>query len=885
MTDQGIPKPGRHDAALLGSLGDYTLLERLGAGGMGVVYKARENAMERTVALKVLPPGLAADDLAFERFMREARLAGRLSHPNLVAVHAAGVQDETPFYAMEFIEGEPLAAVIARRGGSPGAAGTIFGDGLEDPAATPVASAVAYAALARSFADVADGLHHAHSRGIIHRDIKPSNLIVDRAAGETTAAHPRLRIVDFGLARVAGEESLTRAGGDAGTLLYMSPEQIRRGTIRADHRTDIYSLGTVLYELLTGRPTFLGSDDKDTIARILFEEPEAPRGIDGKIPKDLETIVLTCLRKAPADRYGSAADLAADLERCAAGLPITRAGESTWGRLARRLRRRRFEIAALAFCLVVVFVAAGLARGSREAPAEHSKDVVAASELARGKETGRRTPRLHVSRATWPRVASNEDIERALAEDIIATMSQGGRLHIGAEPLEKAWSEPDFDDSSWPLATRDELDAEMFPTFRVVYVRIPLPALEGYEHLGIAAYADPVLDAYLSGTCVLLASGYQRMSGRCHFSQACIAAVIPITIARRGPNTLALRVELHPSNPDSALRVFVLGRPRWSGRRDDWVRDRLLAAGITDPRLESYLRARVAERAGRLDEAILALRTLVEIETRFPEPALRFVESLRAAGQSTEADDFLRSRIPLLQTRLDGMARAEVLPLEWARLAFADLGLSAAAVRDVLEGLAGPERGLVPPLVGIRWYLDQLAADGVVRINCGGPRMLDAGGTEWGADGGFAQGQAYEGRSTPSRDDDALWLSGRYSEHGDPVRDLRVLLPLPSGRYQVTLYFVEPSARNTEPGQRVFGVSVEGRPYERIETTWGSGRVERTWVVDVDDGALDIRFDHEEFARPYSDRNPYVTAIEVERAEATDRETEKASSRVRSGSN
>jgi serine/threonine protein kinase len=161
--------------------------------------------------------------------------------------------------------------------------------------------------IAKAFADVADGLQDAHRHGIIHRDVKPSNLILDKDG--------RLRILDFGLARIEGQETITKSGSFLGTPLYMSPEQARARKVPIDHRTDIYSLGATMYELLTWRPPFKGRDHQDTLSQIITKDPLPPRKVSAQIPKDLETIVLKCLRKDSNDRYGTAEALAQDLRR------------------------------------------------------------------------------------------------------------------------------------------------------------------------------------------------------------------------------------------------------------------------------------------------------------------------------------------------------------------------------------------------------------------------------------------------------------------------------------------------------------------------------------------------------------------------------------------
>src|SRR5262245_14444842 len=207
-----------------------------------------------------------------------------------------------------------------------------------------------FESIARAFADVADGLQHAHSKGIIHRDIKPSNLILD---GEG-----RLRILDFGLARLEGQASLTLTGDVLGTPLYMSPEQARRKKIPVDHRTDVYSLGATLYEMLSLKPPFSGKDHQDTLSQIIERDPVEPRKLNLRVPKDLETIALKCLRKDAADRYGTAEALGQDLRRFVRGDAIEGRPEGSWERARRRLWRHRARL-MLAGALVGLTAASG----------------------------------------------------------------------------------------------------------------------------------------------------------------------------------------------------------------------------------------------------------------------------------------------------------------------------------------------------------------------------------------------------------------------------------------------------------------------------------------------------------------------------------------------
>lgn len=338
---RGPAAPARAPAACQPGtcLGDFEILDELGRGGMGIVYRARQKSLNRLVALKVMPGLVAASSSAVTRFQREAQAAAKLHHTNIVPVYAQGEQDGHFYYAMELIDGVNLGHLLKHHPGgilsllAPGSASAMS---LAQPAAAEDAAPAARAAppapgppadaaphtrrvrdyrrLARLLADVADGLDHAHRLHVIHRDIKPQNLLL----GPDGVLH----ITDFGLARLLDEPHVTVTGEMLGTPAYMSPEQVSPDRATLDHRTDIYSLGVTLYELLTGRRPFEGNTREQVIARIRTREPRPPRKCNPDIPLDLDTICLRAMEKAPARRYATAADMAADLRRYADDRPI-----------------------------------------------------------------------------------------------------------------------------------------------------------------------------------------------------------------------------------------------------------------------------------------------------------------------------------------------------------------------------------------------------------------------------------------------------------------------------------------------------------------------------------------------------------------------------------
>jgi predicted Ser/Thr protein kinase len=255
-------------------LGDFRIVREIGRGGMGVVYEAEQVSLRRKVALKVLRFGGATDPEAMRRFQDEALMIARLHHTNIVPIFAVGCEEGVHYYAMQFIDGRGLDAVLqeSRQSDQPLAPQDVARWGLQ----------------------AADALDHAHQRSVIHRDIKPSNLLLD--------SEGTLWLTDFGLAKREDDITQTVAGVLMGTPRYMSPEQAAAMKQPVDHRTDIYSLGATLYELATGKPMFDADTPHGVIAQILTAEPPPPRQVRADLPRDLETIILKCLAKEPAQR-------------------------------------------------------------------------------------------------------------------------------------------------------------------------------------------------------------------------------------------------------------------------------------------------------------------------------------------------------------------------------------------------------------------------------------------------------------------------------------------------------------------------------------------------------------------------------------------------------
>jgi serine/threonine protein kinase len=276
-------------------LGDYRLLRELGRGGMGVVYEAEQLSLGRRVALKVLPFAATLDPRQLQRFHNEARAAASLHHPHIVPVYAVGCERGVHYYAMQFIDGRSLDDVLyqLRQPDQPAAEADSRRDTVPDAhgqagtLSSPRQGRGYYRRVADLGIGAAEALEHAHQLGVVHRDIKPGNLILD--------GRGHVWVTDFGLAQCRSDARLTQTGDVVGTLRYMSPEQAlaQRGVI--DQRTDVYSLGATLYELLTLQPVFGGQDRQQLLRQIAFEEPARPRRVNRALPAELETIVLKAL--------------------------------------------------------------------------------------------------------------------------------------------------------------------------------------------------------------------------------------------------------------------------------------------------------------------------------------------------------------------------------------------------------------------------------------------------------------------------------------------------------------------------------------------------------------------------------------------------------------
>jgi serine/threonine protein kinase len=436
-------------------IGDYELLREIGRGGMGVVYEARQISLDRRVAVKLLPFAAVLDSKQIARFKHEAQAAAQLHHPNIVPVFAIGVDRGVHFYAMQYIDGQPLDRAIEElrgkrieargqrpeklavtRSWSPRSASIATSNG-QHPHTSPLpggegttaayapetrddrgaktrmasrlvvgstASSEHYRMVARLGMQAAEALNAAHEYGVVHRDVKPSNLLVE--------ADGKLWITDFGLARFGRDGGLTRSGDLVGTIRYMSPEQAAGSAALVDHRTDIYSLGVTLYELATLRPAFSEENEAALLKQIGTYTPPRPRTVRTDIPADLETVILKAMSSEKEARYATAADLAADLKCILEEKPTKARPPTLLDRAGRWARRHQRMVAGLLLALAATFSVLSTTAG-------------------------------FITRASWKAKDSTERAERSLEaerlmlEDLTNRLAGDLELVPGAEEVRK----------------------------------------------------------------------------------------------------------------------------------------------------------------------------------------------------------------------------------------------------------------------------------------------------------------------------------------------------------------------------------------------------------------------------------------------------------------
>jgi len=521
-------------------LGDFEIVRELGRGGMGIVYEARQRSLNRKVALKVLSSGLGMTTKAVIRFRREAETAAKLHHTNIVPIHATGEDDGIHYYAMELVDGPSLNLVIRnmrdqRRSAEPeaqapntpscdsnstvavspkpvapdasledtagalpnwvaqtmtleaGSESSASGTPVGESSSTITAGHSFFDNIARMIADVADALGYAHRQNVVHRDMKPSNLLL--------SPDGRVSINDFGLARMLEQPGMTTTGEFMGSPLYMSPEQITAGRAPLDHRTDIYSLGATLYELLTLQAPFLGERRDQIIGQIMHKEPRPPRSLNKKIPVDLETICLKAMEKDPDRRYQTAGDMAEDLRRFVNRFAISAKRVGIVGRTTKLVRRHRALSATACFAIIVTLAAAYFAYSGwvtqqtylREQAMDRALTAAMSGDLAGATEQITKA-KTHGATAAWVlMLAGQVDLFRGKTEDAVekleAAVVQGPDSVAAQSMLAYAYlMDGKYTEYTKRVATLDTLSPATPEDYlfqgRVLVLFSPKPAIE-----------------------------------------------------------------------------------------------------------------------------------------------------------------------------------------------------------------------------------------------------------------------------------------------------------------------------------------------------------------------------------------------------------------------
>ncbi len=577
-------KPG---AVSMRSFGDYELLEEIARGGMGVVYRARQISLNRFVAVKMILGGQLIGVEALRRFRQEAEAAAQLKHPHIVAIHEVGEHDGQPYFSMDCVDGLTLRQLTR-----------------DNPLSAPRA--------ARYLRTIAEAVHYAHEQGIVHRDLKPSNVLID-AVGQP-------HVSDFGLAKRLGSGTdLTLSGAAMGTPGYMPPEQASGGSKTASPLADVYALGAMLYDLLTGRPPHRAETPLETLAQTVNQEPVSPRLLNASIPRDLETICLKCLEKEPARRYGSARAMADDLACYLNHEPIRAVPPGAFYR-ARKFIRRHWVGVAVAACFVAVLVGAtvvsvmyGLRATQAEAQALTSAQTARASEEL----VKKRVIEVAAERDEKEKARQEAESFSTFLTEVFQSPdpARDGRTITVAETLDTAAKRLDTD-----LATQP---------FRRAQLQFVLGST--YTSLGLARQAIPLLE---------VARAYSRSNlGTAHPAtyRAMLNLASAYFAAGRWPEALKLREE-----------TLVLARSVNGPEHADTL---LAQHGV----ISSYLDAHRIDEALKLAEELLPLTQKVN-GREHPQTISAMTTLAVAYGNAGRQTEHLRlfEQVLELRRRIDG---------------------------------------------------------------------------------------------------------------------------------------------------------------------------------------------------------------------------------------
>jgi serine/threonine protein kinase len=664
--------PGAEGGSAAGVLGDFRIIREVGRGGMGVVYEAEQLSLGRRVALKVLPFAATLDERQLQRFKNEARAAASLHHEHIVPVYAVGCERGVHYYAMQFLDGLTLAQVLdcQRQGGAAPPGGERTADYSPAPPAGAGAADTApqaqetepaprdpayFRRVAEWGAQAAEALEHAHQLGIVHRDIKPANLMLDGAG--------KLWATDFGLARLGADSGLTLTGDLVGTLRYMSPEQALAKRVVLDHRTDLYSLGVTLYELLTGQPAVGGSSREEILRQIIFAEPKRPRQRNKAIPLDLETVVLKAMAPEPERRYATAKELADDLRRFVADQPVRARRPTRTERAVRWVLRHKLAVrAGLWTVLLTLLVSLGsnvLIWQARQ----RSDDALQMAE-ARRQEAEEALRRMRVYRGETGEVWAEYRKQKATLEGILKVVNQA----VDAAAEHDAGGSASGSERSLHEAASNIYQALLPP-------RAPPRKFKGPGVEVMVPGDAPSWDYQVDGWEYMRLGNALTQLGKFSEAKAVYAVALwhpPTTSWSPMPPAAVVR---------GYRRALALWRTRARAEEIDFINEHLLAV------VNSYLyrdlaRAREAEQTGAMGLTLL-LTELPNLPTERGRSellnyALQYMLVFRDPGRvPNEQGQFLRGRAYCQKLLLAALA--------WDRATALDPSIPAAEVRRLAE--------------------------------------------------------------------------------------------------------------------------------------------------------------------------------------------------------